>query len=208
MREPHLEINHEPDCVQFQSLLYIAGELEGAELTQFEKRLGEDQEARDALCHAMGLTVALSGHKTFRPDPAYRAVVRKQLFPAKGFWQSWVQPNWTHPAVWTATGALVLLVTLSLARPRSPLAGDRGVSSPVADAVQKSKHANNDESKDLPSPEAATFWSELPNGEHLSKAREDDQRRKDRVQDFHNLSKPTIEKVHKSGLRPAVPSVK
>jgi len=119
MRESHFPINSDSDNLEIQALLYATGELEGAELTRFEKRLGEDQEAREALCQTMGMTLALSGHVPSVPDPSYRAVVRQRLFPPQPVWQGWVRPTirWSSPAVWTAAGTLLVLLALVLAKP-------------------------------------------------------------------------------------------
>ena len=61
------------------ALLYAGGELGGAERDAFEQRLAGDQAARDALADAVRTTLALGGTDVLRPDPAYRAGVRRRL---------------------------------------------------------------------------------------------------------------------------------
>lgn len=51
------------DDLDWMAFCYVADELAGEQLTQFERRLSEDQEAREAVAHAMKLSseVLLSG---------------------------------------------------------------------------------------------------------------------------------------------------
>lgn len=67
------------EMLAIQALLYASGELEEAEAVAFEERLAEDQAARDALCQAVQLTETLAGNPDVRPNPAYRARVRRRL---------------------------------------------------------------------------------------------------------------------------------
>src|SRR6266542_6142583 len=94
------------------ALLYASGEMEAAEAADFERRLAEDQAARDALAGAVPLAQALAGRAAAVPDPAYRARVRRQLRPAPGLWQRlWApRPYRGHPALWGAAGAAAAAV--------------------------------------------------------------------------------------------------
>jgi hypothetical protein len=211
MRETNTRIDSDGDHFQLQALLYAAGELEGAELSRFEKRLGEDQEAREALCQTMGITLALSGRVPATPHPAYRELVRARLFPSQPFWQSWVWPGgkWTHPAIWTVAALLGVLLVLGVTHPPWGKGPDIEPNRATADSAQGGhRGATQDEgARPLPSPEAATFWSELSNSEHLSKARDEEFRRRGRVQEFQSLSRSKLGSI-KSGAQPAVPTMK
>jgi ferric-dicitrate binding protein FerR (iron transport regulator) len=68
-----------PDEVTL-ALLYAGGRLSPEDAEAFERRLGEDQQARDALCRAMELVQSLAG-RPLRPRPDYRERVRQRLRP-------------------------------------------------------------------------------------------------------------------------------
>ncbi len=71
-----------PDDVAL-ALLYAGGRLSPGEAEAFERRLGEDQGTRDALCRAVELTQSLTG-RPLRPRPDYRDRVRQRLRPPCG----------------------------------------------------------------------------------------------------------------------------
>lgn len=106
------------DDLVLKALLYVSGELDATEVEAFEKRLGEDQAARDALCRAVELTQPLAPTAWPGPHPAYRLRVchrlrqrRRQRFglaPASGYFG--------HPAFWSilgATLAVLLMIVIS-----------------------------------------------------------------------------------------------
>src|SRR5260370_4059925 len=88
------------------ALLYANGEVEGAELADFEHRLAADQSARDALCQAVELAATLSGRGPRQPNAGYRDSVRRRLLPI-GPW-GWVSRRRLyrgHPVFWALAGA-------------------------------------------------------------------------------------------------------
>jgi hypothetical protein len=89
------------------ALLYSTGELDEVEAADFERRLAEDQAARDALCQAVEMTLTLTGDAPTAPDPAYRQRVRQRLHQRRRHLRKLAeQPAYFgHPALWTAIGA-------------------------------------------------------------------------------------------------------
>src|SRR5262245_49426408 len=80
------------------ALLYACGEMDEPAAAAFERRLGEDQAAREALCQAVELNRDLAGLAALAPDPAYRGRVRRRLLSPSDAHRG-------HPALWAATGA-------------------------------------------------------------------------------------------------------
>jgi ferric-dicitrate binding protein FerR (iron transport regulator) len=60
------------------ALLYAGGRLSPGEMEAFERRLGEDQRTRDALCRAVERMQSPAG-PPLRPRPDYRERVRQRL---------------------------------------------------------------------------------------------------------------------------------
>src|SRR5262245_56468906 len=102
MREDKSANEYACDTLALQALLYASGELEGAQLSAFEQRLGEDQSTREALCQAVQMTLALKSHWPTRPSPAYRERVRQRLRGRQPWWQALTgkRSYRGHPAVW------------------------------------------------------------------------------------------------------------
>src|SRR5262245_40467052 len=97
-----------------QALLYATGELDAPEEAAFEQRLGEDQQAREALCQAVRLSSSLAGRRVTGPGPAYRQRVQSRLRRVRGAW-GWLvgrHPYRGHPLVWIAVGAVAAVVLL------------------------------------------------------------------------------------------------
>jgi hypothetical protein len=78
MREGHSPRDSGSE-VSLDAFLYVTGELGPAEAADFERRLGQDQSARDALCQAVQLSATLNRLSTVQPNPAYRERVRERL---------------------------------------------------------------------------------------------------------------------------------
>jgi len=97
-----------------QALLYASGEMEPSEAAAFERRLGEDQLAREALCQAVEIAQLASGQAPAAPDPAYRDRVRQKLRQRRRQLRNLAgQPSAFGPAaLWVAliTVAAVLLM--------------------------------------------------------------------------------------------------
>ena len=98
------------------ALLYASGELDEAEAEAFERRLAEDQAARDALCQAVEMNLTLSGQAQ-APDPAYRQGVRQRLQQRRRHLRKMTggPTFFGQPAMWAALGAaaaVLLMVVL------------------------------------------------------------------------------------------------
>jgi hypothetical protein len=145
-----------------QALLCASGELEGEEAAAFERRLAEDQSAREALVQAVQLTQALADGPPSLPNPTYRDRVRQRLLPRRSGrpWRSIILGA-------VGTIAATLLVGLWLWQSSSPTLPD--VPARVASPDQG------------PSLNEAILWTELQNSNHLSRALEEKKRRKGRT---------------------------
>src|SRR5438046_2966156 len=79
--------NHDAENLAARAFLYAGGELPEPEVAEFERQLGEDQAARDALCQAVQMISELDGFAAPAPAPSYREGVRSRLAPqrAAGF---------------------------------------------------------------------------------------------------------------------------
>jgi hypothetical protein len=172
------------------ALRYAGGELDGDEAADFEKRLGEEQAACEALTQAVHLARSLAGHKPPTPDPAYRAEVHRRLRPP-GFWGRLLAPRSYpgHPALWTGVGAAaaVLLTAVVLHAPasrgREPAPDPVAVGLPEPAAVPRPADGAS-------TPEVARVWAALNNSEHLARAQEEVRRRgraEDRPARLHAL---------------------
>jgi anti-sigma-K factor RskA len=104
------------EALALQALLYASGELEEAEAAAFEERLAADQTARDALCQAVQLTETLAGNTEIRPDPSYRARVRRRLRQRLRFRRTLAGTLRLagSPALWSfiAVGVAILMLVL------------------------------------------------------------------------------------------------
>jgi hypothetical protein len=175
MRDQHSEAGDNLDAL---ALLYANGEMDAVQAADFERLLGEDQRAREALCLAVELVKTLDGLPTPQPNPAYRSRVRQRLQP-QGFMQKLTARRYrAHPAVWALLGAaaafLGVIVTNGLLT-RVPSRSD-----PLQAA------ATNIAPEPVGQPaldETALIWSEIPKHERMNRLREEDQRRKTRPDD-------------------------
>jgi hypothetical protein len=195
MRDPHSPRDASGDPTALQALLYATGELDPAEAAAFEKRLGEDQAAREALCQAVQLAATLNQLAAARPDPAYRERVRQRL--RRWSCWSWLFGRQTyrgHPAVWSAVGAAaaVLLVMglaqlsgASGARSHPPLpeprkaAEEEVIPPPVAEPPQLA--ATED---------VATRWADLHDTSRVTRVHDEEMRRKQRAEDRFKSARP------------------
>jgi hypothetical protein len=162
-----------------QAVLYARGELEPLAAEAFEKRLGCDQAARDALCAAVELAQAAGGRAPAAPGAAYRAAVRRRLRPPA--WRRLVGRHSYrgHPLLWTGLGAaaaLLLAVAVGGAfrHPAEP-APDR----PAAEVTPAPRVAEAEPDRP-PAADVADVWAELHDHRHLAKAHEEEMRRKNR----------------------------
>lgn len=157
------------------AFLYASGELSGEDAAVFEQRLGEEQAARDALCHAVTLSQALEGQPAPMPSLAYRDKVRRRL-------RSSLVSHWLpsrayrgHPALWTVLGMAAALLLMQLGPPAQPPASQ--APAPQSASSQPEPAAPDEEA------ETARRWANLHNNEHLSRARLEEFRRRLRADD-------------------------
>jgi len=152
------------------ALLYANGEMDVADARAFEQRLNEDQKAREALCQAVELARTLEGCPPPTPNPSYRAGVRVRL-RSQGVLSRRYRG---HPVFWTALGAAasVLLVVCvnHFAVPTTRVPDNNWAVSAKPQAAEQAADPALDE--------AARAWADIPKHDHLSRVREEEQRRK------------------------------
>jgi anti-sigma-K factor RskA len=168
------------------AFLYVSGEMNAAEMAAFERRLGEEQPLREALCQAVELMQSLEGLAPPTPRPAYRQRVRQRLRPA-GWWR-WLarrQMYRGHPALWSGLGAAAALLAILSVPPSLIPTGPRTPAAPtlppVAEQTKLSQpEAPAEEPADLATIEEAEMWASMHNSDHLVRAHEEEGRRRDR----------------------------
>lgn len=181
-----------PPDLALEALLYASGELEGAEAVAFEERLGADQAAREALCQAVHLSQTVGRQPAPGPDRSGRERVRQRLRqPSRWEWLLHRRTYRGHPALWVAVGAaaaVLLVIGLAqlppnlMARPHPPLPPPREGEPVVPTPLAEPAH--------LASTEVPAAWTTLPMTERLSKARDEEMRRRLRNEERQRLSKP------------------
>jgi hypothetical protein len=167
------------------AFLYASGELDVAEKVDFERRLAEEQPLREALCRAVELMRTLEGLAPLVPAPAYRQRVRQRLGSSGALWR-WLGQRRAyrgHPALWSGLGAAAALLAV-LALPPDWMPKERPT--PSAEPVAKEQSPAHEPETPREGPpalstiEVAETWASLPNSEHLSRALEEENRRRDR----------------------------
>lgn len=190
---------HQPtgnDSVALQAFLYATGELDEAEAAAFERRLGEDQAAREALCQAVELTQALAPRPAPRPDPSYRQRVRERLRHRRLGWLFGRQTYRGHPAVWSAVGAAAaVLIVISIAHLQAALVTQRHRPLPVPRGVEQEAPipAPFVEPPQLTATEdMAVTWATLHTNSvnHVTKVHDEEMRRKHRLEERTRLALP------------------
>jgi hypothetical protein len=177
MRDHRAEAGDNLDAL---ALLYANGEMDAAQAADFERLLGEDQRAREALCLAVELAKTLDGLPTPQPNAAYRSRVRQRL-QTQGFLLKLASRRYRgHPAVWAALGAaaafLGVVLTNGWLAPAPPHAEQMYAAAPTPAPEQVVQPALG---------ETALIWSEIPKHDRMNRLREEDQRRKTRTDDVH-----------------------
>jgi hypothetical protein len=175
------------DPLILQALLYASGELPREEAEAFERRLGAEQSAREALATAVHLSRPIDSGRPTRPSPVYRRQVAARLCGPPGLWERIAAPRLYrgHPALWGLAGAaaavLVMLAWGGLSGPAGSLAS---VPPPAASQPSPPGEAGSRD-KEPPSVDAsaATIWASLHSSEHLVKAHDEQARRKARSND-------------------------
>jgi hypothetical protein len=168
------------------AFLYVSGEMNATETAAFERRLGEEQPLREALCQAVELMRTLEGLAPPMPRLAYRQRVRQRLRPT-GWWRGLARRQMYrgHPALWSGLGAgaallAVLIVSPSLL-PTNPQTPAASALPPVAEQTKPSRpEVSADEPADLATIEEAEMWASMHNSAHLVRAHKEEGRRRDR----------------------------
>jgi hypothetical protein len=172
-------LHHDP--LAGQALLYAGGELSDADAAAFEHRLAADQAVRDALVQAVQLAQPLHGRPA-SPDPDYRRAVRQRLRPAWSPWQFLFGRRTFrgHPLLWSmAGGALAaLLLLVFLPRPEPGVVVVTAAPPGESSIAEEPPTSPDDDALDV-----ARAWAEIPKGDHLMRAREEEIRRKVRAED-------------------------
>jgi len=190
------------------ALLYANGELEGAEAEAFEKRLADDQDAREALSQAVLLTGTLGGREPPRPNPAYRDRIRERLLPGSGpapssrpagWWSAVLRPQVYrgHPMVWLLSGALaaaLLVFCAATARAPSGPAPRPAIPAQVTVRLPPARQQAEPVSEKM-----AEVWAELHSINHLERVRAEEARRKHRLEErrlAHSEDRATRGETH------------
>ena len=158
-----------------QALLYAAGELEAAEADAFERRLGGEPAAQEALIDAVQLAALLGGPRA-SPSTDRRSAVRDRCLP---------RPRAGRHFFRAAGLGLVATLLLSVAadpssrigESESPLEFDGARLARGSDAAAETANAGDDDEM----LETALEWAELSNcGDHLQRTWDDEARRRAR----------------------------
>jgi hypothetical protein len=116
MPDPSLTDTSAPRDLDVQAFLYASGELDGTEAVRFERRLAEEQAAREALSEAVVLCQP-PGSSTPTPNPGYRECVRRRLRPgARTQSDGQAVAASGRAVIWCLIGAAAVLLFLSLER--------------------------------------------------------------------------------------------
>jgi anti-sigma-K factor RskA len=154
------------DNLAAQALLYANGEMDADDARAFEQRLNEDQRVREALCQAVELARTLEGGPPPTPNPSYRAGVRVRL-RSHGVLSRRYRG---HPVFWTAIGAAASVLLAACVNHFAAV--------PTPGVPDNSALSAKPQAADPALDEAARAWADIPKHDHLSRVREEEQRRK------------------------------
>ncbi len=170
--------NDRPGDDAYQARRYAAGALDPAAAAEFERRLADDQAARDALCAAVRAGRAVAGLPEPVPDPAYRARVLRRLADNGPWRKPGLRPYRGHPGLWALAGAAAAAVALTWL-PGRPAADPAPASEfPPAlaqDAARPPAAACDEVAED------GEEGAELMGGRHLAQTLSEENRRKGRA---------------------------
>jgi hypothetical protein len=165
------------DNLDALALLYANGEMDAAQAAEFERLVGEDQRAREALCQAVELARTLDGLPTPAPSPAYRARVRQRLL-LQGTWARLTARRYRgHPLVWAALSAAAVFLGVVLTNGLTSLAQhpDQALSAPTPPVEAQNPQPDLHET--------TMIWSEIPKHERINRLREEEERRRTHADD-------------------------
>lgn len=159
-----------------QALLFCSDVLPDEDRASFELRLAGDQQAREAVALAAELVQTCAAEPVSAPNPLYRSRLKERFLPRPGLWSRLARHR-PQPLAWTMVGAAAAsLLFLLLMPPQST-----SVMPVQPMAVTDITPTAPPEQEQL---EHARLWEELPRGQHLLKAHEEERRRRNR----HDLS--------------------
>jgi anti-sigma-K factor RskA len=170
------------------ALLYASGELDEAHAAVFEKRLGNDQEAREALTVAVQLAQMPVAGEMARPNPSYRQRVRQRLRsgPSSWGWFCGKRAYRGHPLLWGLAGAAAaVLLTVAMGQSAPWLRKERAPELTATPTTAEETDAAS--SRVASSLEAAYIWAEISQSDHLLKAHDEETRRRIRVDELHRF---------------------
>jgi hypothetical protein len=172
------------------AFLYANGELDPVEAEAFEQRLGDDQTAREMLLQAVQLSQTTMS-QPIRPDPSYREAVRERLQPV-GVWKWFTARRWYrgHPVAWCGLGATAAILSMLWLNPAQPGPRELSAAQPEHAALPAAPAADGFEPVDA-SAEVANIWAGLRHSDRLSRAREEEQQRKTRVEERSRITRGT-----------------
>jgi anti-sigma-K factor RskA len=176
------------DNLALQALLYASGELDAARTAVFENRLGNDQEAREALTVAVQLAQMPGANATVAPSPAYRRRVHQGLTRGTSVWGNlWGKRAYRgHPLFWSLAGAAVMaLLILGLGQSAPRLATEHASELTANPAASEQDDAES--SRVASSMEEAYIWADISQSDHLLKAHDEETRRRLRMDEWHRL---------------------
>ncbi len=182
-----------PDpTLQATALRYAAGDLNPEEVSAFEARLAEDQDARDALAEAVRLSAQAIGQKPPAPHPAARAAIRARLALrlARGQQLAYAALGATAVAACTLIGLALAERTEAESPDAAPAtaATTHHVAEP-APAVTPPKEAAAPAVSTHPTDttrSVAEIWADLSTPDHVERARDDELRWRQRVRELNH----------------------
>jgi anti-sigma-K factor RskA len=170
------------------ALLYASGELDEAQAAVFEKRLGNDQQAREALTVAVQLAQMPVAGEIALPNPSYRERVRRQLGSRPSLWGRFCgrRSYRGHPLLWGLAGAAAaVLLTVAMGQSAPWLRNERAPELTATPPAAEETDAGS--SRVASSLEAASIWAEISQSDHLLKAHDEETRRRIRVDELHRF---------------------
>jgi anti-sigma-K factor RskA len=174
------------------ALLYSSGELDEAEAAVFEKRLGNDQGAREALTVAVQLAQMPAAGEIARPNPSYRERVRQRLGSSPSWW-GWFcgrRAYRGHPLLWGLAGAAAaVLLTVAMGQSAPWRRRERALE--LTTTPTQVEEGEEDSIRVATSLEAANIWADISQNDHLLKAHDEETRRKIRLDELRRLRSDT-----------------
>lgn len=161
------------------AFLYATEQLDATDADEFERRLGENQALREALCLAVEMMCNLDGLPALAPSSAYRVQVRQRLQPRRGWLNTLTRRrNYRgHPLFWSGLGATATYLLVLALLPHQ-LPSDSRAATPLVESSRRTPAEDPFEDFDANTSEMAETFS-LPTSDHLVRACEDESRRRD-----------------------------